>query len=87
METTAATAAATSIAAVKPRPRGMRLTIVSFAVCIVALFAAAIVMSSVVADSADAAYMWSMVLLGAVVITLLMSAVFVPHLKEFREHK
>lgn len=70
------------------RKRGVRLTVVSFAVCIAALIGSAIALSALVnPGQGDAVYLWAMVLMGAVVITLLLSAVFLPHLAEIRRHR
>lgn len=77
------TPAANVVAAKK---RGVRLAVFSFFACIVALFAAAAIMSSQV-EGENATYLWAMVLMGAVVISALMAAVFVPHWREFRGHK
>lgn len=70
--------------AMKAHKRTLKLTIVSFAFCIVALFVAAIIMST---QFEDGAFFWAMVMMGAVIIALLLSAVFIPYLKEVREHK
>lgn len=70
--------------AMKAHRRTLKLTIVSFAFCIVALFVAAVIMST---QFEDGAFFWAMVMMGAVIIALLLSAVFFPYLKEVREHK
>jgi uncharacterized membrane protein YdjX (TVP38/TMEM64 family) len=73
-------------AATITKKSGIKLAIGTFVGCIVALFAAAAIMSSQV-EGENATYLWAMVLLGAVVIAALLAAVFVPHWKEFREHR
>lgn len=81
------TATATAAVAVA-RKRGVKTTIITLSTCIAALFVSAIVMSVQVAeDGAEGVYLWAMALLGAVIITLMLGAVYLAHVKETREHR
>lgn len=65
--------------------RGVRRTVASFTFCVVALIAGAVVMSSRFTDiDGFGVYLWSMVILGAAVITGVLSAILIPYLREVR---
>jgi hypothetical protein len=65
--------------------RGFRRTVASFIFCVAALAAGAVVMSSRFTDVGGfGVYLWSMVILGAVIIVAVLSAILIPYLKETR---
>jgi uncharacterized membrane protein len=65
--------------------RGIRRTVASFTFCMAALIAGAVVMSSRFTDVGGfGVYLWSMVVLGALIIMAVLSAILVPYLKETR---
>lgn len=66
--------------------RGVKLSVAAFVVCVVALFAAAIATSLHFTED-DGAHIWAMVLMGAVIITILLSAILAPFLKAARSHR
>lgn len=74
------------IPTVAAKPRGVRLTIVVFAVSVVVLAAAALVISIHFAPE-DGGMLWVMVMMGLVIIVTLLSAAFLPFLKEARHHR
>lgn len=78
------TATATAQEAKKAQLRGVKITIVSFVFCLIALIVAAVLMSS---QFDDGPMLWAMVLMGAIIIGILLSAVFLPFMKEMREHR
>lgn len=86
MDTVTSTALAQPTAPAHPKPRAVPLTFTIFALCLIGLFVAAIAIS-VIFTATDGAYMWVMVMLGAVIIAILLSSVFLPFLKELRAHR
>ncbi len=66
--------------------RGVKLSVSTFLVCIAALFAAAIATSITFADD-DGMHIWAMVLMGAAIITILLTAILMPFLKAARGHR
>lgn len=68
------------------KPRGVRLSILVFAITIVALIAAALVVSIRFAED-DGYFLWLMVMMGAAIIVILLAGVFIPFLKEARHHR
>jgi len=65
--------------------RGVRRTVASFVFSVVALIAGAVVMSSrFTGVGGFGIYLWSMVILGALIMTGVLSAILVPYLKETR---
>lgn len=80
------TAAAPQSVPVHLKPRAIPLTFTIFGGSLIAMFVAAIVLSAAFTE-ADGVYIWVMVLMGAVIITALLSGVFMPFIKEIREHR
>lgn len=65
---------------VRPRNQGFQRTLWTlYALTVVALFAAAILVAITLHDGA---FYWPLLLLGAVVVSVLLSAAAVPHLRD-----
>lgn len=65
---------------VRPVNQGFQRTIWSlYVITVVALFAAAIVVASILHDGA---FYWPLLILGAVIVSVLLSAAAVPHLRD-----
>jgi hypothetical protein len=65
---------------------GAKLSIAAFVFCLIALLASAIAIS-VIFTEADGVHIWAVVMLGAAIITILMSLILAPFLKAVRSQR
>ena len=68
------------------KPRGVMLTVLVFAIAMVALVASAIAVG-IVFTEADGYHLWLMVIMAVVIMVILLTGIFLPFLKEARHHR